>query len=548
MKFYSAIVISIFLLCACSGKSEKESALGGGGEQLWIPYDNAQALINDLETGKSTSESIVENYLLRIKEIDQSGPELQSILQLNPRVLQEARILDLERKNGAVRGRLHGVPILVKDNIETLELPTTAGSLALSKNHTNRDAPIIAKLRAQGALILGKSNLSEWANFRSSHSISGWSAIGGQTRNPHSLDRSPCGSSSGSGSAIAAQLAPLAIGTETNGSVICPSAMNGVVGFKPTVGLLSRRHIVPISSTQDTAGPMTRSVADAALMLEIMAGTDDADVTTLEADKNRKKYTELIDKDISGMRIGVLRFGQGSNNKIIETFETALSKLEEQGAVLVDISGYNMPDDLWANELQVLQYELKDTLNTYLGTSADAVSTRTLAELIAFNNQSGREMALFEQDLFIKSEETEGLTDEVYIKALASVLKATREDGIDKLLGDNGVEVLVVPAYEPAFLIEPVFGDQFVSLGIGATWMAAIAGYPSMTVPMGEYKGLPIGLGIMASAWEDDKVLQVGYAYEKNSREIIKPRFALGTEYIDEFREKVRVLPTDEWK
>lgn len=519
MMRYSVFLVVFLLGCSATVTSKTEiNVLSMSGHKM------AEAIQN----GSLTSEHVVQTYLARIESMDRSGPRVQSIIALNPNALKEARQRDEEVRQGNIRGALHGIPVLVKDNIETIELPTTAGSLALVDNLTNRDAPIIARLRQQGAIILGKTNLSEWANFRSNDSISGWSGLGGQTRNPHSLDRSACGSSSGSGAAVAAQFSPLAIGTETNGSIMCPSAMTGIVGFKPTVGLLSRSHIVPISSTQDTAGPMTRNVKDAALMLTAMAGTDPKDSATENADKFKTDYVAALEGDIKGLRIGVMRFAQGNIPAVTKVFEEALGVLEEQGAILIDITDYKAPKGMWPKALNVLETEFKVTLNEYLAVSAPAVKTRTLADLIDFNQSSAREMALFDQSLFDSSEKTKGLSDPEYLEALKTILSATREQGIDKLLAEHDVSVMVMPSRPPSFLIDAVFGDSYPGGSVGAGWLAAIAGYPIATVPMGEVKGMPVGLGVLGKAWDDATVLKVSYVYEQASNKIIVPAFADG--------------------
>ena len=516
-----ALSLLVFL-AGCSTVSQK-------GPPPAPPAMTAAELAAGIRAGTLTAEAAVRTYLERIAAYDRRGPMIQSVLALNPDALAEARVLDAEARAGTIRGALHGVPVLVKDNIETKELPTTAGSLALIDNDTGRDAPIVARLRAEGAIILGKTNLSEWANFRSETSISGWSGVGGQTRNPHSLDRSACGSSSGSGAAVAAQLAPLAIGTETNGSIICPAAMTGIVGFKPTVGLLSRSRIVPISSTQDTAGPMTRTVRDAALMLTAMAGGDPADAATARADGLKADYGAALDGGIHGMRIGVLRWAEGDRPAVSAAFQEALTALEARGAVLVDIAEYTPPEGLSDDALIVLLTEFKATLNAYLAEAAPAVTTRTLTDLIAFNEaNAAREMALFDQSLFTGSEVTGGYQDPAYVAARDAILKATREDGIDRLLAEHDVRVLVMPSRPPAFLIDAVYGDSYPDGPIGAGWLAAMAGYPILTVPMGDDRGLPIGLGIMGTGWDDATVLAVGHAYEQASGKITTPAFVSG--------------------
>jgi amidase len=494
-----------------------------------------------ISQGKLSSTELVSAYLTRIEAMDRKGPSLQSILSLNPNALGEAKQKDAEVAQGKTLGRLHGIPILVKDNIETSELPTTAGAIALAENNTQRDAPIIARLKAEGAIILGKTNLSQWANFRSTDSISGWSALGGQTRNPHSLDRSPCGSSAGSGAAIAAQFASLAIGTETNGSIICPAAMNGIVGVKPTVGLLSRTHIVPISVTQDTAGPMTRFVEDAALMLSIMAGTDPADPYTRLADSRKRDYTSDLDKPLKGKRIGVFTAVQGNHPAIISAFEASAKTMQALGAELVIIDNFETPEEFWDKALNVLLSEFKHELNLYLELAAPAVKARTLADLIEFNKTNKREMVLFDQSLFAQSQATTGY-DEDYFNTVAFLQNSTRKQGIDLLLTKYNVDAIMMPSRNPAFLIDPVFGDNFTGGSAGAGWLAAIAGYPHVSVPMGEMKGLPINLSFMGKAWDESLLLNLAYHYEKEINAIIKPGFANGAYDTSYFEEAMRPL------
>lgn len=516
-NFVKALVVAS-VLSACSATSTTTSL-----PTIDVQALSASSIAEGVAQGSLSSEAVVAGYLARIKALDS---KTQSIIALNPNALTEARQRDAEAKQGKLRGPLHGVPVLVKDNIETKELPATAGSLALINNDTQRDAPIIAGLKEQGAIILGKTNLSEWANFRSNDSISGWSGIGGQTRNPHSLDRTACGSSSGSGAAVAAQFAPLAIGTETNGSIMCPSAMNGVVGFKPTVGLLPRTHIVPISSTQDTAGPMTRSVRDAALMLNAMARADSADPATLQVGAKRPDFVAALDKNIKGMRIGVLRWAQGGRESVTSAFNDAVKVISEQGATLVDIAEFEPMKGIGPAETLLLQTEFKHTLNEYLKASAPAVKYRTLEDLIEFNKNSDRELALFDQSLFTASQDRAGIDSQEYKDALALLMEATREKGIDALLEQHNVDVIIMPSRPAAFLIDAVYGDNYPGGSVGAGWMPAIAGYPIMTVPMGSEKGLPLGLGIMGTAWDDATVLRVGHAYEQASKKILTPTFA----------------------
>jgi amidase len=456
--------------------------------------------------------------LARIKRLN---PRLNAVIAVDPTSLDQARALDRNRR---ARGPLFGMPILIKDNIETIgPLPTTAGSLALADNVTGRDAPLVARLRAAGAVIVGKANLSEWANIRSSSSISGWSPIGGQTRNPYALDRNTCGSSSGSGAAVAAGMVPAAIGTETDGSVTCPSSINGIVGLKPTVGLVSRTFVVPISHSQDTPGPMTRTVRDAALILTAIAGTDPADPATGEADNHRADFAAGLSADaLRGKRIGVMRFADGFGTD--EPFEEALRILKAQGAILVDIDKFEGRAEIGRNELPVLLTELKADLNAYLATTPAAVRTRTLADLIAFNKaHANQEMPLFGQDLFEQAEQTKGLNDPDYRKARDTSLRLAGAEGIDKLLHDNDVVALVGPTMPASWPIDAVHGDQYP--GAGAGGLPAVAGYPHLTVPMGAVRGLPVGLSFIGPKWSDGMLLALGFAYEQASNKRIEPRF-----------------------
>ncbi|MES1199400.1 MAG: amidase [Pseudomonadota bacterium] len=459
--------------------------------------------------------------------IDQSGPKLNSIIALNPDALAEARVLDRERKAGHVRGPLHGIPILVKDNIETADnMPTTAGSLALAQNATHRDAPVIARLRAAGAIILGKTNLSEWANIRSSASTSGWSAVGGLTRNPYALDRNACGSSSGSGAAAAASLAAAAVGTETDGSVTCPSAINGLVGIKPTVGLVSRTYVVPISHSQDTPGPMGRSVADVAALLNVMAGTDPADAATARADAHRADYAAALNANaLQGKRIGVLRFEAGFSPAVDARFADAINQLKAAGATVVEIAheppGVN-DEAVGKDEGAVLMTELRADLNTYLATAPQAVRSRTLADLIAFNKATPAEMVLFGQDEFEKAEATKGLADPAYVQARDRA-RRTAQNALDRMLRENNVDALIAPTLGPAWTTDIINGDHFT--GGSSTTLPAVAGYPHLTVPMGQVAGLPVGLSFIGTAWSESRLLAFGYAYEQRAHARTPPTY-----------------------
>lgn len=456
---------------------------------------------------QSTPGEHARAYLDRIAALDDSGPMLNAVIVMADPATAAAAA------DAARALPLVGRTVLVKDNIETREWPTTAGSLALANNRTGRDAPLIARLRAAGGVVLGKTNLSEWANIRDDASTSGWSAVGGLTKNPHATDRNACGSSSGSGAAVAAGLAWAAIGTETNGSITCPASVNGVVGFKPTVGMVSRTHVVPISATQDTAGPMARSVADAALLLNAIAGSDAADPATVDADAKRSDFTKgLATASLQGVRVGVLRKQVGGDAKVRAVFETALEDLKRAGAVLVDVD-YSYPEGFWERSLPVLLFELRRDMASYLGSLPGKDQPRDLAALVAFNTANAdRELRWFGQSLF---EQAVKATDEAaYIKARDTNLAATRTRGIDKLLADNRVRFLIAPTARPAWTSDLLSGDNYPG-GIGAGSLAAIAGYPHLTVPMGSVEGLPVGLSFMGAKWSDAEVLKAGAAYER---------------------------------
>ena len=495
-------------------------ALLGGQTDAAAPYPVAERSISqlqtDLQAGRVTSEALVRAYLARIRAIDRAGPRLHSVIALNPRALADARRSDAARRRHQVRGPLEGIPLLVKDNIETDDgTATTAGSLALKDNITHRDAPVARRLKDAGAIIIGKTNLSEWANIRSSQSISGWSAIGGLVKNPYVLDRGACGSSAGTGTAIAASLAAAGVGTETDGSVTCPSSINGLVGLKPTVGLVSRTHIVPISHSQDTAGPMTRDVEDAALLLTAMAGSDPADPATKDADAHRADYSAgLATADLKGKRLGVLRYATGLSTNVDAVFDKALAVLKARGAVIVEIKDYKPPSELGDKELVVLNTELKADLNAYLATTPDTVKTRTLADVIAFNTATPRELALFGQDIFEQAEQAKGLDDPAYLAARADGRRMAGPEGIDKLIADNHLDALISPSYGPSARIDLATGDH---VGGRSSTLAAVSGYPHLTVPMGQVDGLPVGLSFIGPAWSEARLLALGYAYEQAS-------------------------------
>jgi amidase len=527
-KWYRGAMLFALALVACSDFSQPPPTADTAhyAPAGWLAKSLPE-IAAALQNGEVTSEELVRAYLARIEQIDWAGPELQSVLAINPSALEDARALDAKRAAGDIAGPLHGVPILLKDNIESRDpgLPTTAGALALKDNVTGRDSPLVAGLRAAGAVILGKTNLSQWANFRSRDSISGWSALGGQVRNPHMLDRSPCGSSSGSGVAVAASLATGAVGTETNGSIICPANVNGIVGFKPTVGLVPQRYIVPISSSQDTAGPMTKTVRGAAMMLNAMAmGPEKTD------------YVAALDSSIlDGMRIGVLRFAQGSNEDIIVLFNDALQVLQDAGAELVEIEEFEpTADGFWDKAYDVLKFEFKTTLDAYLKETPATVGVRSLNDLIAFNEENADvELALFDQSIFDDAAATAGMDDAAYAPARDAIQRATRQDGIDALLSTNDVAVLVSPSGPVASRVDPVNGDVWPEWA-GGGYLAAVAGYPHVSVPMGTVHAVPVGLSFMSGSNQDALVLSTGYAYEQRTGLRAEPEFLEDAEQREE--------------
>ena len=471
------------------------------------------SLADAIAAGQMSSEQAVKAYMLAINWLDDGEPQLNAVLAQNPHALAEARALDAERDAGKLRGPLHGVPILLKDNIESRELPTTAGSLALKDNFTGRDAPLVARLRAAGAIILGKTNLSEWANIRSGQSTSGWSAVGGLTKNPHSLPHNTCGSSAGSGAAMATMLAAGTVGTETDGSITCPASINGVVGFKPTVGLVSRRYIVPISHTQDTAGPMTATVRDAAIMLGVMAGSDPEDAATAEADARKVDYAAALSKDgLKGMRVGLVEM-QGVDAGLIAAART---RLESAGAIIVPLP-INPADyaELGEAEYKILLTELKAGLASYLQSLPPGkVPHRTLADIIAFNTANAdTELQHFGQEIFELAEKQGGLDDPAYLEAVAKARRLSRAEGLDKIFADNKLDLIVGQTNSPAWLSTLGKGDAFAAPSLSQ--LPATAGYPYLTVPMGAVNGLPVGLSFIGLQWQDAKILGAGYAFEQ---------------------------------
>jgi amidase len=474
-----------------------------------------------MKSGKLSSRQITQKYLDRIKEID---GKLNSVIEVNPDALQIADEMDKERKAGKIRSQMHGIPILIKDNIDTADkMKTTAGSLALLDAPTpKQDAFLVQQLRKAGAVIIGKTNLSEWANFRSTHSSSGWSGRGGQTHNPYILDRNPCGSSSGSGASVAANLTAVAIGTETDGSIICPSATCGIVGLKPTLGLVSRSGVIPIAHSQDTAGPMTRTVADAAILLGILVGNDPNDTITSQASKGEKDYTKFLQKDgLKGARIGVARQTFGKNSKIDAVIEPHLEVLKANGATLVDVE-FATNGKFGDAEYDVLLYEFKEDLNKYL--AGRGGKHKNLADLIKFNESAkDKEMQFFGQEIFIAADAKPDLNDRAYRLALLQSKLYTQEQGIDAVMDKNKLDAIVAPSGGVAWMTDLVNGDCGVFEGI--TSFAAVAGYPSITVPAGYVQELPVGITFVGRAFTEPTLIKIAYAFEQTTKARKPPNF-----------------------
>jgi amidase len=494
-----------------------------------FPLDEATSaqLQEWMAAGRYTARQIAELYLRRIDEIDRQGPVLRSVIEVNPDALTIADALDAERRTRGARGPLHGIPVLIKDNIDTADrMLTTAGSLALEGSRPAKDAFVVERLRAAGAVILGKTNLSEWANFRSTRSSSGWSARGGQVKNPYVLDRNPCGSSSGTGAAIAANLAAIGVGTETDGSIVCPSGASGLVGIKPTLGLISRAGIIPIAHSQDTAGPMARTVADAAVLLGAMAGIDPRDAATRTAGTHAARdYARHLDPAaLKGARIGVARrqyFGySAAADRLVDR---AIADMKARGAVIVDPADIPTASKMDGCELEVLQYEFKADLNAYLAARDPPSPVRSLADLIAFNErEKAREMPFFGQELLIASQKKGPLTSPAYRAARARCRSLAREQGIDLVLRRHRLDAIVAPTGSPAWTTDPVNGDHF--LGASST-PAAVAGYPSITVPAGQAFDLPVGISFIGPAWSEPRLIALAYAYEQATKHRRPPAF-----------------------
>ena len=524
----------LLLMCACVGAcssppppqapaaASTTSASSASAASESVIELSASEARDRMNAGTLTSRALTQAYLTRIAQVDDAGPMLNAVIELNPNALADADRLDDERRNRRIRGPLHGIPILIKDNIDVAGMVNSAGSLALADYRPREDAFIARRLREAGAIILGKTNLSDWANFRSTRSTSGWSSRGGQTKNPYVLDRNACGSSSGTGAAIAASLATIGVGTETDGSIICPSSVTGLVGLKPTVGLVSRNGIIPISRSQDTAGPMTRSVADAAILLAAMVGRDEGDAVTANSVGHAVfDYPLHLKADgLKGARIGVVRSKMGVHADVDAAMEKAITAMRRAGAVVVDAE---IPTDgQWeTGELDVLLWEFKAGLEHYLATHEAPV--RTLAQVIQFNKtNAGQEMTYFGQDLFEQADAKGPLNDPVYLDTRGTIRRLAGAQGIDAALQAQQLDALIAPAVSAAWIADMTNGDPTITPGYGA---AAVAGYPSLTVPMGDTQGLPLGLVFMGTAWSEPRLIELGYAYEQISKARKSPQF-----------------------
>ena len=517
--------------CAPSASDSPVDSSGQAGGEI-PPFEFDEVTVDDLqrmmESGEHTARSITQAYIERIEAMDRQGPELRSMIEINPDALEIADELDAERRAGGPRGPLHGIPVALKDNLDTHDrMTTTAGSLALEGSIPPRDSFVAERLRAAGAILLGKANMSEWAYFRGEQATSGWSARGGQCVNPYALNRNPCGSSSGSGVAASANLCALTVGTETGGSIMCPSSSNGIVGIKPTVGLWSRSGIIPISHSQDTAGPMTRTVRDAAILLGGAVGVDPRDEATSRSEGNfHTDYTQFLDSaGLEGARIGVARSFTGFDPRVLALFEDAIQAMRDAGAVIVDPA--NLPVANWRDELPliVLEYEFKTDLNAYLATLGPDAPVRTLAEIIEFNEQNAElEMPYFGQQRMIASQARGPLTDEVYLNAVRTIQRGNREEGIDALMNEHQLDAIVAPTRDLPWTTDHIKGDRLD--GGSSAGPAAIAGYPDISVPMGFVSGLPAGVSFFGRAWSEPVLIRIAYAFEQATQHRRAPTFA----------------------
>jgi amidase len=522
-SYYIIIILSISLLSGCR-TGENKAGIMGDPNNSWLEEMTIKDLQQGYKDGKYSVKEVVSAYLGRIEEIDKNGPALNSIIVINPDALQIAEELDREKAEGKTRGPLFGVPIVLKDNIDTHDkMPTTAGATVLRNSFPKADSPVARKLREAGAVIIAKSNLSEWANFRGNASTSGWSGIGGQTKNPYVLDRNPCGSSSGSGVAISANLCMVAIGTETNGSIVCPSNNNGIVGIKPTVGLISRTGIIPISYTQDTPGPMARTVEDAAICLGALTGVDQQDPKTIDSEgKSSKDYSSSLKKDgLMGKRIGIIKGSGGFSAKVDDLMRQAITDMTAQGATIIEVEAPKVGGYEDAS-YQVMLYEFRDGLNKYFSGLGNDAPVKNISELIEFNKSDEIELRYFDQKILEQTDKKGDLSSPEYKKSLEKMLKATRENGIDSLMNSNDLDALISPTGSPAWKTDLLLGDHFIG---GSSSLAAISGYPAISVPMGFVENLPVGITFFGRAWSEPVLIEIAYSYEQVTKHRKAPKY-----------------------
>jgi len=515
------LLASLMIIISCTTGTDKKNVTPFPA--TWLEEMTIARLEEGYSKGSYTVTGVVKDYLDRISAIDKSGPGLNSVIIVNPDALQIAEELDMELKSGKVKGPLFGVPVMLKDNIDTHDkMPNTAGSRALRDNYPLKDSPLARKLREAGAVIIGKTNLSEWANFRASSSSSGWSGLGGQTKNPYVLDRNPCGSSSGSAAAVSANLCMLAIGTETDGSIVCPSNNNGVVGLKPTVGLISRSGIIPISFTQDTPGPIGRTVSDIAACLGPLTGIDSADIRTLTSSgKSKNDYNIFLNsKGLKGKRIGLLKTDMGFSAKVDTLLMKVADILKKEGAEVIIVEAPKV--NIGEAALNVLLYEFKDGIDKYLGSTGTSLPVRDLKGLIEFNKKDSVELKYFDQKEFEQAQSKGDLNSKEYKESLTKILRAMREDGIDKMMNENRLDAIMSPTGSPAWKTDLILGDHFVG---GNSSPAAIAGYPSLTLPMGFIGDLPVGVSFTGRAWSEPVLIEIAFSYEQASKQRKAPVF-----------------------
>ncbi|HSB92532.1 MAG TPA: amidase [Flavitalea sp.] len=511
------IVLIVLLTASCEQTKQPKSTYD------YLEEITIAELQQGYKDGTFTIQQVVKDYLQRIEDLDKKGPQLNSIIYVNPKALEIAALLDKELAEGKSRGPMHGIPVIIKDNIDTHDMPTTAGATVLRNSFPPKDSYLVQKLKDAGAIIIAKSNLSEWANFRGELSSSGWSGVGGQTKNPYVLDRNPCGSSAGSGVAAAASLCAIAIGTETNGSIVCPSNNNGLVGLKPTVGLISRSGIIPISFTQDTPGPMGRTVQDVAICLGALTGIDSTDSKTVVAATNFKTdYTPYLKADgLKGKRIGFMKSALGYHPLVDTLVSKVVADLKKQGAEVIEIEVPRDPQT-GKNSFQVLLYEFKDGLNKYFTSLGDQANVKNVEQLIEFNKRDSVELKYFDQHLLELAQEKGDLESKEYQDALAAMLKATRDNGIDKVMNELKLDAIVAPTGSPAWKTDLINGDHFMG---GSSSLAAVSGYPNITVPMGFIDELPVGISFFGRAWSEPVLLEIAYAYEQSTKHRKAPKY-----------------------